>query len=246
MLVIPSIDLLEGRGVRLRKGRFEEKTVYVDDPVGAVKEFEEAGARWVHVVDLDAVRGYGANNRGIIRDIRKSVSCKVEVGGGIRTEDDVQELLDIEVDRLVLGTLLVRDPDRVSRWVARFGRVFAGGLDALDGTVRTHGWEGDSSMADTELAGRLEEMGMRGIIYTNISRDGTLSGPDIEGTNRIAGSTSLPVILSGGIGSESDFRAVFEKRHSGVKGIITGKALYEKKFSLAEVIGEFGEDSDGW
>lgn len=239
MWIIPSIDLIEGKCVRLLKGSYSDKTVYSAKPGNTAMDFEAAGAKWIHVVDLDAAKGQGRNNRDVIRKIRRSVSCRIEVGGGIRSEEDVEELLDGGVDRLSLGTILVQEPDTVAGWVKRYGKLFAGDIAALDGVVRIKGWESDGGMTDESLAERIKAIGIETVIYTNISQDGTLTGPDIEGTNRIAERSGLSVILSGGISSNQDIETVCRLRHPGVEGIITGKAVFEGRVDLREMIKEF-------
>jgi phosphoribosylformimino-5-aminoimidazole carboxamide ribotide isomerase len=243
MLIIPSIDLLGGRCVRLYKGDYDKSKIYQERPDKTAAGFEEAGAHWIHVVDLDAARGGGQTNRDGIKEIRKAVSCSIEVGGGIRRESDVEELLELGVDRLVLGTILVKAADTVSTWVTRYGRRFAGSIDALHGSVRIKGWRGEAGLIDTNLAERLKDLGMTGFFYTIISSDGTLSGPDLARTNRVAEHSELPVILSGGISSEGDVERVFKERHRLVKGIITGKALYERRVSLPDLIDRFQKGS---
>ena len=175
----------------------------------------------------------------VIRRIRNSVSCKVEVGGGIRSEEDVGELFDAGIDRLVLGTILVREPNTVAGWVRRYGQRFVGDIAALDGIVRIKGWESDTGLTDESLATRIKAIGIEIVIYTNISQDGTLSGPDIEGTNRIAERSGLSVILSGGISSNADVETVHQNKHPGVAGIITGKAVLEGRVALGDLILRF-------
>ena len=239
MLIIPAIDLLDGACVRLLKGDYGRSTTYSTTPEAVAREFERSGAEWIHVVDLDAARGKGRNNREVVGRIRKAVTCGIQVGGGVRTAEDVRELLSSGVNRLVLGTVLIKNPDQVAGWVSEFGPRFFGGIDALDGRVRISGWESGTEVGDEELAGRLREMGMDGVVYTNISRDGALTGPDVESTNRIAESSGLPVILSGGISSDGDVEQVFAKRHPGIIGLITGKALYEGRIRLPELIARY-------
>ncbi len=239
MLIIPSIDLIDGKCVRLLKGDYGAKTVYSQAPEDTAKSFEDAGARWIHIVDLDAARGQGRNNRAVIRRICRSVSCKVEVGGGIRSEEDVRELLDAGIERLILATILVWEPDTVAGWVRRYGQRFVGDIAALDGIVRIKGWESDTGLTDESLATRIKAIGIETVIYTNISQDGTLSGPDIEGTNRIAERSGLSVILSGGISSNADVETVHQKKHPGVVGIITGKAVFEGRVALGDLISRF-------
>ncbi len=286
MTLIPAIDLLDGACVRLHQGSFDSARRYASDPVEVALGFARAGARWVHVVDLDAARGAGARsagvgaeargetrqggrhpggaNRGAIRRIREALGgaegppgCRLEVGGGIRTEQDLAELTAAGVDRLVLGTVLVREPQRVAAWVsARSARTrYSGvgwraatgagpelwaGIDARDGRVRVAGWQEEGGLEDLELARRARELGLAGIVYTSIAHDGTLAGPDIERTNRVAEACGLPVILSGGIGSLEDVEQVAGRRAAGVEGLIVGKALYEGRVDLAELLRRYG------
>ncbi len=239
------MDLLGGRCVRLYRGDYGSVTRYGEDPAETARAFRKAGARRIHVVDLDAARGGGADNRDRIREIRAAVDGTIEVGGGVRSESDVEELLAIGVDRLIVGTLLARDPDTLARWTGRYGRVFIAGIDALDGTVKISGWEAEAGIRDLDLAARAREVGAVAIIYTDISRDGTLEGPSIERTNRVAEAAGLPVILSGGIGSDSDVEAAVRENEGGIVGIITGKAVYEGKVDLARMIGRFQTADDG-
>jgi phosphoribosylformimino-5-aminoimidazole carboxamide ribotide isomerase len=236
MDIIPAIDLLGGACVRLHQGRYESARRYSEDPVEVARGFERAGARWIHLVDLDAARGRGAENREAIRRVRRIVACRLQVGGGIRTEQDLRELEEAGAERLVLGTVLVRHPERVAYWRTRFGRELWAGIDALDGRVRVAGWSEEALLQDRELAMRAQELGLNGIIYTSIARDGTLEGPDLAGTNRVAEACGLPVILSGGIGGAEDVESVYRERVPRVVGVIVGKALYEGRVDLAELL----------
>ena len=196
----------------------------------------------LHVVDLDAARGEGKNNRAALAGIRNAFPHPIEVGGGVRCEADIAELLDLGIERLVLGTVLARDPERVARWCARHGQALWGGIDALDGRVRVAGWEAEAGLEDVELARRAEALGIGGLIYTSIRRDGALEGPDLAATNRVAEACSLPLILSGGIGHFEDVEAVARRRHPRVRGLIVGKALYEGKVDLAELVRAFPQE----
>jgi phosphoribosylformimino-5-aminoimidazole carboxamide ribotide isomerase len=236
MLLLPAIDLRAGRCVRLLQGNFSDSTAYSSDPVETARGFEGDGARWVHVVDLDAAEGKGADNLRVIERIRHALSCRLQVGGGVRSIEKARALLALGVDRLVLGTMVVRSPGEVHRWTGLFGQRFAAGIDARDGLVRISGWTEDTARSDTEVAAGLGALGLRWLIYTNISRDGTLSGPDIGRTNGAARAAGLPTILSGGIGSEKDVDEVAEKKDSLVAGIILGKVLYESRVNLGALV----------
>lgn len=247
MIIIPAIDLLRGQCVRLNQGDYGEATFYERDPVAVAREFEAAGARRIHIVDLDAAHGDRASNRKKIRKIRKAVSCTIELGGGIRTDDDIEELLDLGIDRLVLGTTFARKPQIVEGWSAHYGNIFVAGIDARDGLVYVSGWEQKTRLEDTELARQAAAVGASSIVYTNIERDGTMSGPDIERTGLMAETSGLPVVLSGGIGSEDDVKRVAEDGHAGVRGVIIGKAFYEGTVDLKQLIDTYqGQEGAEW
>ena len=245
MLIIPAIDLLDGKCVRLYKGDYNKVTVYSDDPVAMAKSFAAAGAKRIHLVDLDAARG-GHNNRDAIASICRSVDAVFELGGGIRTEEDVRQIIDIGVDRLILGTVFAKDPELGASWTAKYGKNFIAGIDALDGEVKVAGWQQGSSITDVELAKEAARCGMCSIIYTNIVKDGTLSGPDTERTLAVAEAAGIPVTVSGGISCESDFADIVNnpKCQGRIGGIITGKGFYEKKFDLASVIARYQKEED--
>jgi phosphoribosylformimino-5-aminoimidazole carboxamide ribotide isomerase len=236
MLIIPAIDILGGECVRLYQGDYSQVTVYEKDPVTAAREFEKAGAKRIHIVDLDAARGGSKRNRKKIRKIRKAVSCALQLGGGIRDEEDVTELIDLGIDYLVLGTIFARNTNRVEGWIKHYGPIFIAGIDALNGKVQISGWEQTTEILDTELAKRAKEIGITGIIYTSIAKDGTLEGPDIDATKRIAEAARLPIIHSGGISSTADIEQIVNSNIENVTGIITGKAVYEERFNLREAI----------
>jgi phosphoribosylformimino-5-aminoimidazole carboxamide ribotide isomerase len=247
VLLIPAIDLRGGQCVRLHQGSFEETTRYSADPVSVARGYADCGARWVHVVDLDAAEGRGADNLAVIERIRAALPCRLEVGGGVRTEEQAARLLSLGVDRIVLGTLLARSPMTVAGWTARQGRRFAAGVDARDGQVKVAGWKEDAGVADTEFAAGLSALGIDWLIYTNISRDGTLGGPDIPRTVAAARAAGLPTILSGGIGSERDIIEASETAEPLLVGVILGKALYERRIDLGSLIRRFPQAaSSAW
>ncbi|MFP4065936.1 MAG: 1-(5-phosphoribosyl)-5-[(5-phosphoribosylamino)methylideneamino]imidazole-4-carboxamide isomerase [Spirochaetaceae bacterium] len=247
MTIIPAVDLLRGQCARLHQGDYEEATFYDRDPVSVAREFEQAGVKRIHIVDLDAAHGDKVTNRKQIRKIRKAVGCIIELGGGVRSDDDIEELLDLGIDRLVLGTTFARKPRILEGWSAHYGEVFVAGIDARDGVVYVSGWEQKTRVEDTELALQAAAVGASSIVYTNIDRDGTLSGPDIERTNLIAETSGLPVVLSGGIGSEKDVHTAVEGAHPGVRGIIVGKALYEGAVDLRSLVDKYqSEERADW
>jgi phosphoribosylformimino-5-aminoimidazole carboxamide ribotide isomerase len=242
MLLVPAIDLRDGHCVRLLQGSFASATQYADDPVETARRFEQTGIRWIHVVDLDAAEGKGKNNCSTLERIRRAVSCGLEVGGGVRSEEQARRLSDIGADLIVLGTVLVRSPELVAGWVSRHGHRFIGGVDARDGMVRVAGWTEEVGRTDTEVAAGLALLGMRGLIYTNISRDGTLEGPDVERTNAAARASGLPTLLSGGIGSGEDLDSVACRGDARLAGVILGKALYETQLDLKELVRFHSQD----
>lgn len=249
MTVIPAIDILGGECVRLVRGDYNEATIYERDPVVMARRFADAGARRIHVVDLDAARGDARTNRKKIRKIRRAVDATIQLGGGIRRDEDIEELLDLGIDRLVVGTAFARRPESVAGWVAHYGDVFLVGIDALDGMVRISGWEKETQITDVDLARKARETKVAGIIYTSISRDGTMEGPDIERTNAVAQAASLPVIISGGIGSMDDLRKVSANRQPNVVGVIVGKAIYEGAIDITELFADpatAGTDEMEW
>ncbi|MGQ0616382.1 MAG: HisA/HisF-related TIM barrel protein [Acidimicrobiia bacterium] len=235
--LFPAIDLRDGRVVRLHQGDFGRETVYGDDPVGVAKAYEAAGAPWVHVVDLDAARRQGSN-RGLVAAVAGSLTVPVQAGGlGADPEAAVEALLAAGVARVVVGSAAVEDPGLVARLAARHPGCIAVGLDHRDGEVRTRGWEGASGRSVAELIDALAVPGVIGFVVTDISRDGVLEGPDIEGYRALAASTSVPVIASGGVGSLAHLRALVG---TGVRGAIVGKALYERRFTVEEALAALG------
>lgn len=237
MIIIPAIDILNGGCVRLLRGDYAAATRYdAEDPVERARAFFAAGVRRIHIVDLDAARGRGSHNREIIRRIRREVPCVIQVGGGIRTEEDVAELLDMGVDRLIPGTVFAKDPGLVARWVARYGGKFIAGIDARDGKVKTSGWTESGGLSDLEAAKTAADVGACSIVYTNIERDGTLEGPDIRRTLEVAREAGLPVILSGGVSGDGDVHQTARLGEGRIVAAITGKAVYEGRLDLASLV----------
>ena len=244
MLIIPAIDLLDGECVRLFKGDYNEVKSYESDPAVAARAFQKLGVKRLHLVDLDAARGEGKNNREAVRKIRSVFSGVLELGGGVRTEEDIKELLDIGVEKLIVGTVLAKNPELVASWIKSYGKVFIAGIDALDGEVKVSGWEKGTSLKDSVLGRKCADMGIENIIYTNIDRDGTLAGPDLDSTNRMARETGLTITLSGGISSQDDLKDVCDKGDPLIKGIITGKAYYEGRINLEKALADFQKEDE--
>lgn len=232
--VYPAVDIAGGRCVRLLQGRFGTETVYSDDPVQVALGLARAGARWLHIVDLDGARSGEARNRALVLEAVRLASCPVQAGGGLRTVDDVTEVLAAGASRAVLGTMALEDPDEVRRACARFKDRIAVSLDARAGELAGHGWTVGSGVPLEDAVARFEDAGVSLFIYTDITRDGTMQGPDLDGLLRLRALTGKPVIASGGIGSLDELRAVARLRPEGVVGAIVGRALYEHRFSVHE------------
>jgi phosphoribosylformimino-5-aminoimidazole carboxamide ribotide isomerase len=237
MIVIPAIDLRDGRCVRLTQGRRSEVTVYNDDPVAVAREFAAAGAEMLHVVDLDGVfSGSGSPNRDVVKQIAANVGVPVEFGGGIRSLEDVQELCDAGVARVVLGTVAAESPQLLKDFVDRFSTRICVGIDAHDGRVMTRGWETTTPVLAVDLARSVAECGVKRIIYTDIARDGMLVGPNIEQTLAVVRAANVSVSASGGVSSLDDLKRLRDTREPLLDSVIVGKALYEGKFKLEDAI----------
>jgi phosphoribosylformimino-5-aminoimidazole carboxamide ribotide isomerase len=237
MLVIPAIDLKNGSCVRLVQGRQTDVTVYDANPVEMARQFARAGARMIHVVDLDgAFKGGESPNRAVVKKIVSAVDVPIEFGGGIRSIDDVQQLCDVGVARIVLGTLAVESIDLLKDLVARFAERICVGIDARDGQVMTRGWESETRIAAVDLARSVVAQGVRRIIYTDIARDGMLTGPNIEQTVAVARAASVHVTASGGVSSLDDIKRLRDAGEPLLDSVIVGKALYEQKFKLEDAI----------
>jgi phosphoribosylformimino-5-aminoimidazole carboxamide ribotide isomerase len=243
LLPIPAIDLMDGHVVRLARGRAEAKTVYSDDPAAVAREFEAAGARRLHVVDLDGAFGGRPRNRDAIRAIRDAVSMEIEVGGGLRTEEDVREVFELGAQFAILGTSALRDRALVGRLVERWGERIIVGIDAKDGRVAVEGWVETSDLEQVDFARELESLGVTTVIATDIATDGMLSGPNLASLRALAEATTMNVIASGGVASIGDLRALRDLRRPNLIGAIVGRAIYEKKLDLRAAVAEFGGSS---
>ncbi len=229
MLILPAIDILGGRCARLYQGRFDRARIYADDPVAVARAWAEAGARWVHVVDLDAARTGRPVNLGVVAAVVRSAGAAVQYGGGVRTRPQLEELLGLGVGRVVVGTAAFTDPDFLAEACRRFGERVAVALDVRDGQVAVAGWESALPLDPVEAVGRLEGLGVRRLVVTDVGRDGTLQGVNLELVGKILKAASVPVIVGGGVGSLGDLKALKEL---GVEGVILGRALYEGRVDL--------------
>jgi len=236
MIVIPAIDLKEGKCVRLEQGLMDKDTVFNDNPAEQALEWQRQGAELLHIVDLDGAFAGEPKNRGAIEAIVKSISIPAQLGGGIRDIATIEAYLSMGLSRVIIGTAAQRNPELVREACARFpGRIVVG-IDAKDGLVAVQGWAEVTGITAVELARKFEDCGVSAIIYTDISRDGMLQGPNIEATRTLAESVGIPVIASGGVSSLRDIENLMAVESSGVSGVITGKAVYTGAIKLSEAI----------
>lgn len=236
MMVIPAIDLKDGQCVRLYKGRMDQATVYGDDPVAMALKWERMGAELLHVVDLNGAFAGSPKNEEAIRGIVSALSIPVQVGGGIRDMETIRRLLEMGVDRVILGTAAVKNPALVAVACAVYGERIVLGLDAKDGRVAVEGWDEDSGVDALQLALEMKELGVRTLVFTDTAKDGTLEGVNLESTRELAHRTGLDVIASGGVASLSDIRELLKVEPYGVVGVITGKAIYSGKLDFYEAV----------
>ncbi len=223
----PAIDLKDGQCVRLLHGEMDAATVFSSSPGAQARAFEEAGFDWLHVVDLNGAFAGHSVNRQAIESIRAATSAQMQLGGGIRTLQSIEYWLDLGIQRVILGTVALTDPELVRKACQLFPTQIVVGIDARGGKVATEGWANQSEMNATDLARAFEDCGVAAIIYTDIARDGALKGPNLEETLKLAEQLSIPVILSGGMTSLSDIEACLALRSRGLQGAILGRSLYE-------------------
>ena len=234
MEIIPAIDLLNGKCVRLNQGNYNEVTKFNSDPIKQAQEWERKGAKRLHLVDLDGAKTGEPINDLIIKEIKKSISIPIQLGGGIRKVDRAKELLDAGIERIILGTIAIEKPELVKLLSQEYPKRIAVGIDAKEGKVATRGWLKESKISSLELAKQLNDLELAAIISTDISTDGTLKGPNIHALREIAEISINPVIASGGIGSISDLIALAPLKNKGIEAIIVGRALYDGSIDLKE------------
>jgi phosphoribosylformimino-5-aminoimidazole carboxamide ribotide isomerase len=240
MTIYPAIDILGGKAVRLKEGRKQDATVY-GEPIEMAAKWASKGAEWLHVVDLDGAFEGTPKNLDLLREMTAAVpQVKIQLGGGIRSMATVERYLNAGIRRVVLGTAAVQDQDFVKTAIAERPQNVAIGIDARDGRVQISGWTEDSHIGAIALAQRLEEAGTELVIYTDVSRDGVLKGPNVEATREMLHNTHLSVIASGGVSSISDLRQLAAIDHGRLEGVIIGKALYESRIDLQEALGNAG------
>ncbi|NCC84319.1 MAG: 1-(5-phosphoribosyl)-5-[(5-phosphoribosylamino)methylideneamino]imidazole-4-carboxamide isomerase [Clostridia bacterium] len=240
MILYPAIDLLNGQVVRLLKGDYDQVTVYDEDPVHAARVMQEAGASWLHIVDLNAAKAGGQTNLAVIAKIAAATGLRIQNGGGIRSLEALEARFAAGVTRAVLGTAAIEEPEFVAGALRRYGDRIAIGLDCLGQEVRIHGWTRGGKKTRDELVLELKELGAKTLIYTDISRDGALAGPSFDSTEELIRTSGLDVILSGGVHAESDLQRA---REIGASGAIIGRAYYEGKIDLASCITKYERES---
>jgi phosphoribosylformimino-5-aminoimidazole carboxamide ribotide isomerase len=234
MIFIPAIDLISGRCVRLQQGDYSRKKEYSGNPVATAQSFENEGAGYIHIVDLDAAKGEGKHNRDTIKYITGAVGVPVQVGGGVRSMEEASYLLEMGVSRLVLGTIVVKNPGLAVEMVSKFGEKMVAGIDANEGVVRIRGWTEETAVDAVELGRRARDIGFSMIVYTDIARDGMMEGPNLDAVRRMARATGLSIIAAGGVSRIEDVLALKSLEGEGVEGVIAGRAIYEGTLSVRE------------
>jgi phosphoribosylformimino-5-aminoimidazole carboxamide ribotide isomerase len=236
MLVIPAIDLKEGKCVRLEQGLMDKDTVFNDDPAAQALEWQNQGAELLHIVDLDGAFAGEPKNRSAIEAILAAITIPAQLGGGIRDLATIEAYLSLGLSRVIIGTAAQRNPELVAEACQKFpGRIVVG-IDAKNGMVAVQGWAEVTDITAVELARKFEDCGVAAIIYTDISRDGMLQGPNLEATQALAEAVSIPVIASGGVSTLQDIENLIAIESSGISGVITGKAVYTGAIKLGEAI----------
>lgn len=241
MDVIPAIDLLEGKCVRLYQGDYARSQVFNDNPADVARTWVEQGATWLHIVDLDGAKTGRVVNLPAIEAIVQAVPVSIQVGGGLRDRTSVAQLLALGVRRVILGTVAVEQPQLVAELCQEFPGQIIVGIDARNGRVATRGWLETSEVLATQLAIQMQELGAAAIIYTDIHRDGTLQGPNLEALRGLAAVVSIPVIASGGVSSVTDLLSLLALEPLGVTGVIVGRALYTGDISLKQALQAIGQ-----
>ncbi len=236
MIVIPAIDLKDGKCVRLEQGLMDKDTVFNDNPGAQALEWERQGAEWLHIVDLDGAFAGEPKNRDAIESILKAITIPAQLGGGIRDIETIEAYLSLGLSRVIIGTAAQRNPELVREACAKFPGQIVVGIDAKNGMVAVQGWAEVTDMTAVELAKKFEGFGVSAIIYTDISRDGMLQGPNLEATRSLAEAVAIPVIASGGVSSLKDIENLMAIEASGITGVITGKAVYTGAIKLSEAI----------
>jgi len=237
MILIPAVDIKDGKVVRLVQGRFDDVTEYSKDPVSAAKQWEAQGAQRIHVVDLDGAKDGEMANFSVIKDIAQAVEIPIEVGGGIRTIDNIQNLIEAGVSYTILGTKSIEDKDFLKDILVTFRNNIIISLDCSNGKIAQRGWTSVTDLNATDFAKEIEQLGVQCIVYTDIARDGMLTGPNLEGLKTMLNAVSIPIIASGGIGNLEHVKQLLEMKNNQIIGAITGKAIYEGTLDFKEALG---------
>lgn len=236
MIVIPAIDLKEGKCVRLEQGLMDKDTVFNDNPAAQARAWQDQGAELLHIVDLDGAFAGEPKNRAAIEAILAAITIPAQLGGGIRDIETIEAYLALGLSRVIIGTAAQRNPELVREACARFPGQIVVGIDAKNGMVAVQGWAEVTDITAVDLARKFEDCGVAAIIYTDISRDGMLQGPNLEATKALAEAVTIPIIASGGVSSLKDIANLMAIESSGVTGVITGKAVYTGAIKLAEAV----------
>ncbi len=234
MILYPAIDIMDGKAVRLVQGRFEDATTYHDDPLDAAQSWVDAGARYLHVVDLDGARAGSPQSIEHLRRIAAGTGVPVQYGGGLRTVDAVRDALRAGAERAIVGTAAFRDVDFLDEIVRLFGPRVVVSVDVRDGFISTAGWTETTKLPAIDAIGRLHDRGVASFVYTNVDKDGGLQGPDLDEVSRVAEAVRGRFLYSGGIGAREDLSGLARLRQVNLAGVVVGKALYEGRFTIAE------------
>ena len=236
MIIFPAIDIRGGKCVRLLKGDFNQETVFSDSPADMARKWQAQGAEYLHLVDLDGALAGSSQNLNAIEEILQAVDIPTELGGGIRSMEQIDQLLAMGITRVILGSVAVKNPDLVREACAKYGERIVVGIDAKDGIVAVEGWGKSGNIGVIELAQKMQEAGVKTIIYTDISRDGTLSGVNVEATVKLAQESGVKIVASGGVKSLEDIKALKKQEAVGIEGVIAGKSIYMGTLDLAAAI----------
>ena len=236
MIIFPAIDIRDGKCVRLFKGDFNQETVFSDKPEEMAEKWQAEGAEFLHLVDLDGALAGKSQNLATVKKIIAAVNIPVELGGGIRTMENIDEVLALGVKRVILGSVAVKNLELVKEACAKYGERIVVGIDAKDGIVAVDGWGVSGNVDVITLAKEMAKVGVKTIIYTDISRDGTLAGVNVEATAKLARESGINIVASGGVKSTADIKALLPYEKDGIEGVIVGKSIYMKTLDLAEAI----------
>ena len=236
MIIFPAIDIRGGKCVRLLKGDFNQETVFSDSPADMARKWQAQGAEYLHLVDLDGALAGSSQNLAAIKEILQVVDIPTELGGGIRSMEQIDKLLAMGITRVILGSAAVKNPDLVREACTKYGECIVVGIDAKDGIVAVEGWGKSGNIGVIELAQKMKEAGVKTIIYTDISRDGTLSGVNVEATVKLAQESGVKIVASGGVKSLEDIKALKKQEAVGIEGVIAGKSIYMGTLDLAAAI----------